>query len=324
MCSIWKKSPQSDLSLDEIKALLVDPVLSDLRTMTLTGGEPFQREDIFEVCNIINNTSKNLIQLYLSTNGFDFEGISRKIQVILNLMPNIKRLRIGISFDHIGIQHDKIRGQKSIHNNALSLLKKLRNVQDPRLTVQGNLTIGPYNVVDLYEIYEYFKNLDLKVFWFPISVSDNFYENSAQADKLAFSPKEQTLLKEFVVFLRHQRLSIPDYYYYTGLHNSLRRGTRSFPCSGGSKFLLINSVGEVYPCYIIPKSYRMGSARENSLGEIWYSEEANRIRRIICKNPTCSQCTQWYDGYALSHSLRVFSGLVLVHPVRVVKQFVNS
>lgn len=324
MCNIWKKDSQSDLTIDEIEALLSDPVLSDLRTMTLTGGEPFQREDLFELCSIINSTSRNLIQLYLSTNGFDFEGISRKIQTILNLMPNIKRLRIGISFDHIGTLHDKIRGQKGIHNNALSLLKKLRNIEDPRLTVQGNFTIGPNNVTDLYEIYEYYKNLELKNFWFPISVSDNFYENSASADKLSFSSEEQAHLQEFIKFLLQQRLSIPDYYYYTGLYNSLKRGTRSFPCSAGSKFLLINSVGDVYPCYIIPKKHRMGSIRGSSLEEIWYSDSAERLRALICNNPTCSKCTQWYDGYALSHSLKVFSSFVLAHPIRIAKDFMNS
>lgn len=321
MCNIWKKDPQNDLSLDEIRTMLSDPILSDLRTMTLAGGEPFQREDLFDLCKIINGTCRNLIQLYMSSNGFDHEGIARKVASILKIMTNIKRLRIAVSFDHIRESHDKIRGRKEIHNNALSLVQKLKNIGDSRLTVQGNFTIAPYNVNDLNEIYDYFKGFNLKIFWFPIMVSDNFFENEEKAEKFAFSQKEQVLLNDFVAFLRHQEHSIPDYYYYTGLLSSLRSGVRSFPCSGGSKFLLVNSIGDVYPCYIIPKSFRMGSIREKPLHEVWYSEEARRVREHICNNTTCERCIQWYDGYALSHSLKVFSGFVLAHPIRVIKHF---
>ena len=322
MCNIWK-NPQNDLSLDEIKEMLLDPILSDLRTMTLAGGEPFQREDILDLCKIIHSTCRNLIQLYLSSNGFDHEGIVRKVASILKIMNNIKRLRIAVSFDHIGNSHDKIRGQKGIHKNALNLVEKLKDIGDPRLSVQGNFTIAPYNVHDLQEIYEYFKEINLKIFWFPIMVSDNFFENVEKADKFAFNEKQQQQLIDFVSFLKHQENSMPDYYYYTGLLNSLKRGTRSFPCSGGSKFLLVNSVGDVYPCYIIPKSYRMGSIREKPLHEIWYSDEAQRIREQICQNSSCEGCIQWYDGYALSHSLKVFSNFIVAHPVRVIKHFLN-
>jgi MoaA/NifB/PqqE/SkfB family radical SAM enzyme len=238
-------------------------------------------------------------------------------------MPRIRRLRIGVSFDHIGNQHDKIRGQKGIHKNALALVENLKSIPDSRLTVQGNLTIAPHNINDLGEIYEYFKRLTLKTFWFPVSFSDNFYENLEKADKFSFGQNGQQLLERFVAFLRRRELTMPDYYYYSGLLKTLQLGKRSFPCSGGSKFLLVNSVGDVYPCYIIPKSYRMGSIREHTLSEIWNSEEAHRIRSLILNNTTCDLCTQWYDGYALSHSLKAFSLFILAHPVRVIKHFLR-
>jgi MoaA/NifB/PqqE/SkfB family radical SAM enzyme len=301
--------------------MLTDPILSDLRTMTLAGGEPFQREDLLELCDLIHHTCKNLIQLYLSSNGFDHDGIERKVISILRIMPNLKRLRIAVSFDHVREEHDRIRGRKGIHGNALSLVERLKAIGDPRLTVQGNFTIAPHNVRYLHEIHDYFKSLSLKVFWFPIMVSDNFFENEDKSSALSFSREENELLKSFTAFLRRQENSIPDYYYYSGLRDTLNRGERTFPCSGGSKFLMVNSTGEVYPCYIIPKSYRMGSIREHSLSDIWKSEDANQIRGQILKNPTCKRCIQWYDGYALSNSMKVFSGLVLKHPLRIVRHF---
>jgi hypothetical protein len=59
---------------------------------------------------LIHQTSKNLIQLYMWTNGLDHEGIERKLISILRLMPNLKRLRIASFFDHIREKHERIRG----------------------------------------------------------------------------------------------------------------------------------------------------------------------------------------------------------------------
>lgn len=324
MCNIWQKDSSADLRLDEIENLFSDPILKNLRTITLAGGEPFRRNDILEICKIINNHCDNLIQLYLSTNGYDYKGIYDKVVGILGIMKNIKRLRIAISFDGIGEAHDKIRGRKGIHNNALELIKRLKKIEDPRLTLQGNFTIAPYNIIDIWENYKYFEDIGIKIFWFPIMTSDNFFENVDKKSEFTFSTSEKIKLRKFVLYLKNQDLSMPDYYYYTGLSDSLNCGYRTFPCSGGSKFLMINSVGEVYPCYIIPKRYRMGSIRDKSLSDIWKSEEAMKLRNIIMKNPTCLGCIQWYDGYALSYSFNVFSRLVLTHPKQVINHLIEK
>lgn len=324
MCNIWRKDYSGDLRLNEINDLFSDPILYDLRTVTLAGGEPFRRPDILDICQIINNKCKNLIQLYLSTNGFDFVDISEKVAKMLKIMKSIKRLRIAVSFDHVGEAHDRIRGKKGIHKNALQLIKRLKRIEDPRLTVQGNFTIAPYNINDIWKIHNYFDELGIKMFWFPIMTSENFFDNEEKAVEYTFRKSEKIRLNKFIGYLKSQDISVPDYYYYNGLSESLYSGSRAFPCLGGSKFIMINSEGDVYPCYIIPKRYRMGSIREKSLSDIWKSEKAMEARNMIMKNPTCMGCIQWYDGYALTYSLKVFSRLVINHPLRIINHMIRK
>ena len=69
---------------------------------------------------------KNLIQLYISTNGYAYDHIFKTIKSILQIMKDLKRLRVGISFDHIGDKHDEIRGKSGIHKNAMNLIEKLK------------------------------------------------------------------------------------------------------------------------------------------------------------------------------------------------------
>ena len=177
MCNIWSKKHNADLSLDEIKKIFNDPLLGDLKTITFSGGEPFLRDDIIDICRIISSNCGNLIQLFIETNGFKHEFIYQKVKSILRAMPNIMKLRIGVSFDHIGVKHDEIRGRQGIYENAITLIEKLRIIPDKRLYIQGNFTIAPYNVYDLKEIYNYFNNMNLKMFWFPVMVSNSFFGN---------------------------------------------------------------------------------------------------------------------------------------------------
>ena len=114
--------------------------------------------------------------------------------------------------------------------------------------------------------------------------------------------------------------SLNDYYYYSNLLKSLINNKRAFPCTAGLKFLLVNSEGDVYPCYIIPKEYKLGNIRKESLARIWHSGSAQKIRANLKHCETCNYCIQWYDGYAISDDASVFLKFVLSHPLRIAKQ----
>jgi MoaA/NifB/PqqE/SkfB family radical SAM enzyme len=315
MCNIWKRQKNNDLSLSEMKKFLSDPVLSDLRTITLTGGEPFMKTDLPEICKLINANCKELIQLYISTNGSESGHIFEQIKSILNLMPVLKRLRIGVSFDHIGSKHDRIRRKEGIHENALGLIERIRGYDDPRIVVQGNITIGPHNIEDLEEIHDYFQRINLKIFWFPAMASENFYENMEFRAELDFNDGQRAKLKEFIRVIRKETNSLNDFYYYSGLLEGVQYDKRVLPCTAGSRFLQINAEGDVFPCYVIPKNFKFGNIRERSLKEIWYSERTNDLRNKLKDCETCKTCYQWYDGYALSQNIPYLFRCLVSNPL---------
>jgi MoaA/NifB/PqqE/SkfB family radical SAM enzyme len=94
-----------------------------------------------------------------------------------------------------------------------------------------------------------------------------------------------------------------------------RRGKRSLPCTAGKSFIQINAAGDIFPCYIIPKKYCLGSIREKSLSEIWHSSYSENVRKKGQLSATCNSCVQWYDGYALGQNLEYLLKLVLSHPI---------
>ena len=51
-CSIWKKNYKDELSLEDLKKFTETRLFKKIRFISLTGGEPFLRNDIDEIVNL--------------------------------------------------------------------------------------------------------------------------------------------------------------------------------------------------------------------------------------------------------------------------------
>ncbi len=75
MCNIWKIPREvKDLSMDHWIHLLSSDLLSDLRELDITGGEPFLRDDLprffSDICRLKQKNLKALQSIAVTTNGF--------------------------------------------------------------------------------------------------------------------------------------------------------------------------------------------------------------------------------------------------------------
>ena len=71
-------------------------------------------------------------------------------------------------------------------------------------------------------------------------------------------------------------------------------GTRSLPCSAASNSFFLDPIGDVYPCIIMDA--KLGNIREESLTEIWLSDEAEKIREQI-RRGRCPSCWVECEAY---------------------------
>lgn len=66
MCDIWKKEASDELNILDIDKIFKK--ISEVRVIRITGGEPFLREDLVEIVNLIaKNTKAKIVQI--TTNG---------------------------------------------------------------------------------------------------------------------------------------------------------------------------------------------------------------------------------------------------------------
>lgn len=113
-----KKVKLEDLPIEVIKGLITDLNLLEVKAITLLGGEPFMRKDLFEIIDFCIEKS---IRPEIVTNGtFLNETILKKV-----LSHGVKRL--AFSIDGLSFEHNKIRGNGTFEKtaNAIKLAKKL-------------------------------------------------------------------------------------------------------------------------------------------------------------------------------------------------------
>ena len=152
----WQAGQDKDLSLDEIRE--ISSKINFLSWLTITGGEPFLRNDMYEICkSFYSNCDTRIISIV--TNGILTSCIEEATERLLIDCDGLY-LTIIVALDHIGEMHDKIKGVEGSYKQALNTLKKLKVLQlrFPRLTLGINTVIIKENADCIEEILDYFRN----------------------------------------------------------------------------------------------------------------------------------------------------------------------
>ena len=79
MCNIWKEHQRDETSLSYFNTLP-----ESLRSVNVTGGEPFMRQDLAEVIRIIDKRCHHP-RILISSNGFNTKKILNKTEEILGI-----------------------------------------------------------------------------------------------------------------------------------------------------------------------------------------------------------------------------------------------
>jgi len=155
-CFYWQnlnKRLEEELTLLEIEK--ISRSMGNLLWLFLSGGEPFLRDDLVEICRVFykNNHPKSII---IPTNGILVEKITNDLEKIAQSCPSSK-LIIQISIDEIGKRHDKIRGYPGNFAKIEELVPKLKEIKKryKNLAIQANIVFCRYNQDRIIEIYDY-------------------------------------------------------------------------------------------------------------------------------------------------------------------------
>jgi len=303
MCNIWKIPREvKDLSMDHWIHLLSSDILSDLRELDITGGEPFLRDDLPRlfsgICRLKQKNLKSLQSIAVTTNGFLTDRVLDCLQEVL---PKLRDRDIDLvmvcAMDAIGKIHEKIRNYKNAWSKANETIEGMVKLREDfsNLIIGLKTTILPINVGELDRISQYADSKGLFTIISPRIITEARYLNPDRADDLVYSEEN---IERMISFYESDMFQWS--YHADRLVQYFRTGVMRKPCSCGFNYFFVRSTGRLFLCPLLDIS--LGNIKETPLEDLLISEKACNFRRKVGKFPECRRCTEpGLERYALPY-----------------------
>jgi MoaA/NifB/PqqE/SkfB family radical SAM enzyme len=161
---------EDDLSLEEFKK--ISEKLGVISVLLLSGGEPFLRKDLIEICGIFIENNK-VDTLSIPTNGYLPKEIRAAAERLAAKFPKTV-ISINPSLDGMEKCHDAIRGVQGSFNQAIDTIKKLEDIKKRYKNIQiiVNSVINKDNIDSLKELAGYLSQFNLDYHAFEIMRGD--------------------------------------------------------------------------------------------------------------------------------------------------------
>ncbi len=299
-CNNWKKKLKNELDLDEIEKLFINA--NKFSWITLSGGEPFLRNDLVDIVKIINDNCKNLYLFTIATNSLLTEKIIRDMKKITEM--DIPKIILTISLDGPKKTHDYIRGVNGSYEKAIDLFKKIKKLNKKNLSIFFGITLSKYNMSSFMETYSEVKKEipDLGIEEFHINVyheSKHNYNNLGLIkDKIKYN---NNLIKDvdFIKKSKKNKFNIISYLgkkYLVLAEKYLKFGKCPIKCKVALTSCFMDPYGNVYPCSIYNKIIGNIKNFDYELKKIWNSKGYNKVRKDILLD-RCPQCWTPCEAY---------------------------
>ena len=292
MCQRWQDRRNGEMTLGEYARLSEDFGRMGVHLVSIAGGEPLLREDIFSVIEVF---SRSGMAVNVCTNGLLLERYAGELA------------RSGASCITVSIDgatartHERIRGvagsYEKIEKGVLSLLT---HSSRERPVVRVRMTICGQNVEEVGSFYRKWRGVADDVLLQPVHhCRDAFYLGQ---DEGLFHLDPKLLAQQ----LEGTPLQKKDGYLGRFLLNLRESGT--FPthrCYAGVLMVRLDPWGKVYPC--LEQHACVGSVKTDDFPTIWHGEVFNRVRKTISRD---GHCRCWYNNTALLSHYAAFIGRV--------------
>jgi MoaA/NifB/PqqE/SkfB family radical SAM enzyme len=264
MCYTWRypSNREQEIGADIYRKL------PSMKTVNVTGGEPFLREDLEDIIDVLKKKTRRLV---LSSNGYFTDRI-------LRLFERHRDIGIRVSIEGLPKANDELRGIADSFDRGIRTLIELHHlgVRD----IGFGMTLSDRNARDMIELYRLAKMMNLEFATAAVHNSFYFHKFDNKFEKPKVAIKE--LKKLIYEMLKSPK--IKDWfraYFNYGLINYIKGGPRLLPCQMGHDSFFLDPYGEILPCNVMEES--MGNLTQMSFQKIWNGPAAERVRELVRK-----------------------------------------
>lgn len=293
MCDVWKNDSRNEMTVDELRQVLSDPLFGRIEHVGISGGEPTLRADLIELIKAVLGELDCLKSLSITSHGFHVARWKR-------LLPELSRLcaerginfTLNLSLDGIGEVHDTVRGIPGGYQRVLSTYQCAR---EHGVNVTFQTTVSRPNVFGVGRVLHFAETMGAEVD-FRAATDIARLKNKISMREVALLPAERSFFADFLTSSNVLRAtpSPARRLFYQNLARQLTRGApRRAPCFYQREGVLLDPHGNLFHCSISEEV--LGNTLQTSAAEIYFSEANEAHRKHLLAN-TCPVCVHDQSG----------------------------
>jgi putative heme d1 biosynthesis radical SAM protein NirJ2 len=269
---------EEELSTQEGKELLNEIAKAGFKIMIFSGGEPFMREDIFEL--VAHAKSLGLRPVFGTNGTMITEETAKKLK-------ELGTMGVGISLDSMSYEkHDKLRKYTNAWQEAV---RGMENCRKAGLPFQIHTTVMGWNNSEVEAITDFAVEMGAVAhhifFLVPTGRAVNIEEESLRAEEYE-SVLTRIMEKQKSVSIELKPTCAPQFMRIAkqmGMDLRFGRG-----CIAGTAYCIIGPKGQVQPCAYL--NMELGNVKEQPFSEIWANNEVFKKLRTLDYNGGCGSC----------------------------------
>jgi MoaA/NifB/PqqE/SkfB family radical SAM enzyme len=274
-----------EMSLADYDRALAD--LPSLYSVVLTGGEPTLNRDLPEVTRLLYRRHE-ASNVTMPTNSLVPEQVESVVARALESRHDERQtFTVGLSLDHLGERHDRIRGAPGNFPRVEDTYRRLAALKRRKagLVVNVQTVLASFNRDDLPEITGWvsanFPEIDFHSFELlrppfpdssirPLTAAEYATALTSLKPYWATFDRYRPILRNLKVAAREAELE------------TLYRERMVYPCYAGTVSGVLNPEGTVSLCEV---QWEIGNIRDYgwSFSKAWFSEKADAMRHRIAK-----------------------------------------
>lgn len=266
MCSVWQHptKPDEEISSDVMRKL------PDMFFCNVTGGEPFIRQDLPEIIEILRKKSHRIV---ISTNGY----FTERIVALCKKNPDIG---IRISIEGQERSNDMIRGIPQGFQKAWQTLLALREMG--LKDIGFAMTVQDQNVKDLVPLYKQVAEMGYE---FATAVVHNSHYFHKWDNTISNKGSAIAEFKNLITLLLGSKKAKDWFraYFNYGLINYINGERRLLPCEMGKDGFFLDPWGDVLVCNGMDEKQPIGNLKKTEWDDIWDGEKAKMVRDAVRK-----------------------------------------
>jgi MoaA/NifB/PqqE/SkfB family radical SAM enzyme len=245
--------------------------MAGVKTLVITGGEPFVHPRIWDVIELARNLD---LGVNITTNGM----------LLRKDLDRLRRSRVSslsISLDGLGATHDRLRGAPGACEEVLETLTVLQRETEIPLSVY--FVVTRENVRELVPVHEFCLDRGLGFDFWPVNGYPHLYLDDAESGAAYVEAIERIAAQrpEVKARLAYYRYGLE---YHRGRRDHLR-------CLGLIEQFGVNHEGKLVPCCVWDqKGLQVGSAVDEPLDALLFSRRAQDLRERIHREGCVDQC----------------------------------